>query len=206
MTNRDLLLQTYEKNKNRVKEFLEQTKTRTDEHILGELYFCLMTPQSKAKYAREAVNRLKKEGLLFTVELAKLKEYLRFVRFGDKKAGYIVKSRELFPTVKARLDEEPRVLREWLAGKTGIKGFGLKESSHFLRNIGIGFGELAIIDVHVRNFLQSIGLSDEKPITKKTYQELEEKFLELSKQLEIPPEELDIAIWLYQSGESEFYG
>ena len=91
MTNRDLLLQTYEKNKNRVKEFLEQTKTRTDEHILGELYFCLMTPQSKAKYAREAVNRLKKEGLLFTVELAKLKEYFAEVFTAVRKSEKNVK-------------------------------------------------------------------------------------------------------------------
>jgi thermostable 8-oxoguanine DNA glycosylase len=36
--------------------------------------------------------------------------------------------------------------------------------------------------------------------------ELEKKFIELSKELNIPVEELDIAIWLYQSGEKEFYG
>jgi len=43
-------------------------------------------------------------------------------------------------------------------------------------------------------------------INKKGYLDLEKNFLDLAKELKIPPEELDIAIWLYQSGEKEFYG
>ena len=48
--------------------------------------------------------------------------------------------------------------------------------------------------------------SEKKSLTKKQYEELEKRFLELSNKLKIPPEELDIAIWLYESGEKEFYG
>jgi N-glycosylase/DNA lyase len=85
-------------------------------------------------------------------------------------------------------------------------GLGQKESAHFMRNIG--FKGLPIIDVHVQNFLRRVGYYDKenKSLTKKQYVELESIFLKLSEDLEIPPEELDIAIWLYQSGEKDFYG
>ena len=35
---------------------------------------------------------------------------------------------------------------------------------------------------------------------------LEKRFLELAKESGIPSQEFDVAIWLYQSGEKEFYG
>ena len=75
-----------------------------------------------------------------------------------------------------------------------------------MRNIG--FKGLPIIDAHIQNFLRKIEYNDYKTgsLTKKQYIELENRFLKLAKELKIPPEELDIAIWLYQSGEKEFYG
>ena len=74
-----------------------------------------------------------------------------------------------------------------------------------MRNIG--FKGLPIIDAHVQNFLRKVGIyEDEGSLTKKRYVGLENKFIGLAKKLDIPVEELDIAIWLYQSGEKEFYG
>jgi len=81
----------------------------------------------------------------------------------------------------------------------------MKESAHFMRNIG--FKGMAIIDVHIQNFLRKIGeIEVNKSMTKKRYTELEKKFLALAERIDVPPEELDIAIWMYQSGEKEFYG
>ena len=74
-----------------------------------------------------------------------------------------------------------------------------------MRNIG--FRGLAIIDVHIQNFLRNIGvIKESKSLTKKRYLELEKEFLKLADRVKIPAEELDIAIWLYQSREENFYG
>ncbi len=132
-----------------------------------------------------------------------MRSYLKGVRFPDVKAERIIEARKKLPELKKRLNSDPKELRRWL--RENIKGLGLKESAHFMRNIG--FRDLPIIDVHIQNFLRKIGYYNKmENLTKKRYFELEKRFLELAKELKIPPEELDIAIWLYQSGEKEFYG
>ncbi len=198
----------YEKKKAIIKDFLLKTKNRNDEYVLGELFFCILAAQAKAQHARRIVNKLKEEGNLFAVNIDDLKRDLNYVRFVNKKASYVMEARNRLDELKEKLNLEPVELRNWLASKEGIKGFGLKESSHFLRNIGIGFGRITIIDVHIQQFLKDVGIFDGEigKINKNSYLELEKKFLDLAKELKIPPEELDIAVWLYKSGEKEFYG
>jgi N-glycosylase/DNA lyase len=199
----DKLLEFYERNKNKIRNFINTCSIKDDECLFGELCFCICTPQSRAKNCREAVNRLKADKKLFTADQKELLSYLKGVRFPDKKAIYIVEAREKLPKIKEMLNSKPEEFREWLI--ENINGLGQKESSHFMRNIG--FKGLPIIDVHIQNFLSKVGKYDiEGSLTKKRYAELENKFLELAKEVRIPPEELDIAIWLYQSGEKEFYG
>jgi len=193
----------YELKKVSIKNFINTCSYNDDECLFGELCFCILTPQSKAKNCREAVNKLKSDKKLFTANLEELKSYLKGVRFPNVKAERIIKAREKLSELKKMLDSNPEGLRNWLINN--IIGINLKESAHFMRNIG--FKGLPIIDVHIQNFLRKIGKYKEKEsLTKKRYIELEKRFLELAKELKIPPEELDIAIWLYQSGEKEFYG
>ena len=162
-----------------------------------------MTPQSRAKYCRQAINNLKKDKKLFTATAEELRKYLIGVRFPEVKAQRIVEARKKLPELKNKLKIDPKELREWLA--VNIKGLGMKEASHFMRNIG--FKGFAIIDVHIQNFLRKMGkIEQSKSLTKNRYLELEQRFLELSKELGIPSDELDIAIWMYQSGEEDFYG
>lgn len=193
------LLLMHEKNKKMIKDFLSKTKNKGDEHVLGELYFCLLTPRSKAVKCRVIVNEIKSKNLLFKPSQKDIKKIMS--RFGyalTNKSKYIVIASKNFNEIKNNLT------RDWL--EKNVKGLGMKESSHFLRNIG--FKKLGIIDIHVQRFLKKIGLFDGKigALTKKQYLELEKKFFDLSKKLKIPPEELDIAIWLYQSKEKQFYG
>ncbi len=189
-----------------IANFLERTKSKNKDYRLGELFFCICTPQSKAKYAREFIDRLKKEDRLWKVTLDELRnDYLKNIRFNERKAEYIIKVRGMFPDINIRLDTLPKnQLREWLY--ENVLGFGLKESAHFMRNVGIH--DVGIIDVHVQNFLKKMGMFDGEvgKISKKSYAELEGKFFELSHLAGIPPPELDIIIWLHQSGEEEFYG
>ncbi|MFH0929316.1 MAG: DNA lyase [Candidatus Aenigmatarchaeota archaeon] len=193
----------YESRKKTIASFIKTCSIKDDECLFEELCFCIMTPQSRAKYCRLAVDRLKKDGKLFTASQEKIREYMTGVRFPEVKAQRIVEARGKLPELKKNLSKEPQELREWLA--KNIKGLGMKESTHFMRNIG--FQGMAIIDVHIQNFLKKVGkINKNKSLTKKRYLELEEVFLGLAKEAEISPEELDIAIWLYQSGEEEFYG
>lgn len=197
------LLDLYEKKKNLIKLFINSCDIKDDECLFGELCFCILTPQSRAKNCRGVINRLKNEKELFTANLEELRDYLKGIRFPDVKAQRIIKARERFPELKKKLNSNPEELRKWLVNN--INGIGMKESTHFMRNIG--FKGLAIIDVHIQNFLRKIGYCKEKGnLTKKQYNKLEKKFLKMAKKLKIPPEELDIAIWLYQSREKSFYG
>jgi len=198
------LLKFYEQRKDKIRSFINSCSISDDECLFGELCFCICTPQSRAKNCREAINRLKADKKLFTANEKELREYLKGVRFADKKILYIIEAREKLPKIKEMMSSKPEEFREWLI--ENINGLGQKESAHFMRNIG--FKGLPIIDVHIQNFLRKTGYHDNEAgnLTKKRYMELEEKFLELAKEVKIPPEELDIAIWLYQSGEKEFYG
>jgi N-glycosylase/DNA lyase len=198
------LLKFYEEKKDMIRSFINTCSANNDECLFGELCFCILTPQSKAKYCRYAINKLKTDKKLFSANLEELLTYLKGVRFPRTKAERIIEAREKLPELKSMLGSKPEELREWLI--VNVKGLGLKESAHFMRNIG--FRGLPIIDVHVQNFLRKTGYYEEEPksLTRKRYVELEKRFLNLSKELKIPPEELDIAIWLYQSGEENFYG
>jgi len=198
-------LDFYNKNKNRIKKFLESfEKNNEEKQILGELVFCLCTPQSKAKYCREFVESIKTDNTLFSLSLEDLRKRMNRIRFSDRKAEFIIDARKKFPEIKEKIISGYPDLREWLI--KNVKGIGMKESAHFLRNLG--FRGVPIIDIHVQNFLRKLGLYDNHKggLTKKRYLELEKKFLDLAKKLNIPPDELDIAIWLFESEEKEFYG
>jgi len=198
------LLETYEKYKPVIKGFLAQANDRSDEHLTTELMFCLQTAQSSAKTARATMNRLKECGMLFTANPHQIHQCMEGVRFSKKKSEYLHKARKQIPMIKQQLGLPKEELREWLV--ENVKGMGPKLASHFMRNIGI-FG-LAILDVHVQNFMarNKILKGQVGKLNSKAYAENEKVFLQLAKQLNIPPEELDIAIWMAGNGTGEFYG
>jgi N-glycosylase/DNA lyase len=196
----------YNVRKETIRNFFSSINSKSDEYVFGELIFCILTPQARAKSCREVISRLKEGHKLFAISKEELQEIIKNVRFSEKKLEYIMKAKEMWPEIKDSLRNVRDIheLREWLA--ENVMGFGMKEATHFLRNIGIGFGDLAILDVHVQNFMKKLGVSEWKTLNKKTYLVLEKQFLEIAKESGIPTEEFDVAIWLYQSGEREFYG
>ncbi len=82
-----------------------------------------------------------------------------------------------------------------------VSGVGLKEASHFLRNVGYS-ESLAIVDTHVVSFLFEIGeLSDRvTTITPATYMKLEEILFSLCDSLGLSMPVFDMAIWNYMKG------
>jgi len=88
--------------------------------------------------------------------------------------------------------------REWLV--RNIKGLGMKESSHFLRNVG--YKNLAILDRHILNIMKDEGIIEKpKSLTRKKYLEIEEKFNKMAKGFNMSPAELDLHMWCMKTGE-----
>jgi len=126
---------------------------------------------------------------------------LRKYRFPNVRAKNIVRASSFLYSEKNNLKnllqnfESETIAREFLVHN--ISGLGLKEASHFLRNIGFA-QSLAIIDVHIISFLMQLGLISEFPtLTDKKYFELEDKMQKLANFYGFNLAILDNAIWNY---------
>jgi len=96
--------------------------------------------------------------------------------------------------------DDPLKRREFFALNKDIKGLGLTQASHFLRNIGIkGY---AILDRNVVRSLYDLGVleSPKPPTTKKKYLEAEERMKGLASEIGIEIEELDMLLWSMKTG------
>jgi N-glycosylase/DNA lyase len=189
---------------NRLKEF-KQVLNESDERIFAELAFCICTPQSKATLAWNAITTLMKNNLLRNGDEEQIRESLKKIRFYEKKAGYIVEAREFFTKneklnikEKIRSFDDAYKLRSWLV--ENVKGLGMKEASHFLRNVG--FNDFAILDRHILKSLREYGVIKIVPkvLTKKLYLEIEEELKDFARKLGISPQELDLLLWSEKTG------
>ncbi|MDD3043879.1 MAG: N-glycosylase/DNA lyase [Candidatus Delongbacteria bacterium] len=191
--------------RNRLEGFRSGFLKTDNDSLFAELSFCTLTPQSKAKSCWKCVEYLRDSGLLFNAPADELKLKIKGVRFHNNKSAYIEANRKLFYSMdfkKFILDNADDIfgLRKWLVDN--IKGYSYKEAGHFLRNIGLG-SQIAILDRHILKNLVIFGVIPEIPktISSKTYLEIEGKFLKFSKEIEIPPDHLDILLWYKQTGE-----
>ncbi len=191
----------------RLAEFRALFAEASEERLFAEMAFCLLTPQSKAKVCWRAVENMVEDSVLFHGTAEQLEAYLVGVRFKRNKARYIVEAREkLCGSGRCRIRSvitdfnSPFELREWLV--KNIKGYGYKEASHFLRNIGIGF-ELAILDRHILKNLKLAGVIDAVPssLSRRKYLEIERLMREFSEAISIPMPHLDLLLWYRQAGE-----
>ena len=203
----ELLKQQYQQKKEEISKRLthfKQVYNQSDEHIFSELAFCLCTPQSSAKTCDKAIKGLVNSNLLYTGTANQIATNLPGVRFHNNKSKYITNAREYFTkhekiNIKHQLDQE-KDKRNFLV--KNIKGIGMKEASHFLRNIGIG-ENLAILDRHILRNLQKYNTIKEVPktISNKKYIEIENKLIKFSKKINIPPNHLDLLFWSKETGE-----
>ena len=191
----------------RLREFDSVLKTGGEESIFAELVFCILTPQSKAKSAWAAVERLIDKDLLLTGTEDQVLRELTGVRFKYKKAGYVIEARNMFVingklVIKSRISRfsDAYNAREWLV--RNVKGIGYKEASHFLRNIGPG-ADLAILDRHILKNLRSLQVIDEIPasLSRRRYLEIEKGMKELSEGVGILMSHLDLILWYKETGE-----
>jgi N-glycosylase/DNA lyase len=203
------LVKTYRLKRDDIKRRLEEFKevlNQSDERIFAELAFCICTPQSKATAAWNSITALVKNDYLFSGSENVIRPFLNTVRFCDNKSKYIVEARNFFLKnnkfqIKEKIKsfDDQSKLREWVV--ENVKGLGMKESSHFLRNIGLG-NDIAILDVHILKNLKEYGVIEEIPevLTKKVYLEIENKMRDFSKLVKIPMDELDLLFWSEETG------
>src|SRR3989344_7299870 len=119
----------------RMKEFNEMGKKSNDE-LFKELCFCLMTANFSATGGIKIQNAIgDKFATMPEGELAKQLAILGH-RFPNMRAKFIVEARKHRNNIRKVLDSfsSDSERREWFA--ENVKGLGMKESSHFLRNIG----------------------------------------------------------------------
>ncbi len=194
-----LLIEEYKNRKEGIKRRLEDFKNLSEADYYNEFLFCLLTPQSNAKKCWQAVQELKKEKKLRKNKTAEILK--KHTRFHNNKAGYVMAAKNTWKEVKEELSKEDRKeLRNWIQDR--VKGYGLKEASHFLRNIGKSDNQIAILDRHILRNLKSLGVIKEDKIkNRKDYLEIEGKFISFSNKINIPIDELDLLFWSQETGE-----
>ena len=202
---------TYEKNWNQL----------TENQIWRELCFCLLSGNVAFELVKSTIEVLESKGFLdfnWILEEQKSKEYifklfnepnfepkkkngeLRKYRYPKKRSEEITKAAKLLysnSSLKTMLEKTASdiEIRNFLA--QNVPGIGIKESSHFLRNIGYS-NSLAIIDIHVLNFLKQhnfVHSDDVLTLTESRYMKLEKILQNLA---DFPGLDLgifDLSIW-----------
>jgi len=172
------------------------------EEYFYELAYCLLTPQSSALHASEAVEALKESDFLNSEVDASsvLRRSSSYIRFHNTKAKHLAKAREQYNEILAVLanGSTSEGLREWLV--ENVKGLGWKEASHFLRNIG--HRDLSILDRHILRNLKKYGAirAVPKTVTMKRYLSIERKFRLFAAAAGTTTDELDLLFWSMETG------
>ena len=153
----------------RMKEFEEMGKKENSE-LFKELCFCLMTANFSATGGIKIQNAIG-DGFHTSSE-EELAKHLAVLghRFPNMRAKFIVEARQHKDKIREILDSFKTDIerRKWFA--ENVKGLGMKESSHFLRNIG--HKNVAIIDFHIIDLMARHGVIEKpknKSLTPKRY-------------------------------------
>lgn len=179
-------------------EFEKLGKLGDEESLFLELSFCVLTANWTAKGGIKAQKEIG-SGFI-TLSLEELESALRKVghRFPKTRAKYIYENRWIIEKLKSIISMEHKKAREYLV--KNVKGIGWKESSHFLRNIGVC--EVAILDKHILKILKNYELIEEIPKfwNKKRYLAVENVFKIVSNEFGICPGKFDLYVWYYLKG------
>jgi N-glycosylase/DNA lyase len=184
---------------------LRSNDKNPDHNLFEELCFCILTANTSAEMGMKSIDRIR--DLLVDGSQEEMSKNLEGVyRFNNLRPSFIIHTRntlkeknnfELKKLIES-LKNSPDELRDFFV--ENVKGFGYKEASHFLRNIGLkGY---AILDKHIINSLIEFRIINEvkMPLNKERYKELEGKLRVFSNEIEIAMDELDLLLWSRKNG------
>ena len=191
----------------RLREFEEVWLTADDARLWEEMVYCIFTAGASARMGLgsvEAVRPLLARGTQRELAGALVGRH----RYPNSRSGYIVVTREYLEgdcgmRLRERLEgfRDPFERRDWLARSRGVKGLGYKESSNFLRNVGLrGY---AILDKHILRCLAEVGVieSPQPPTTRTRYLATEARLRDFARDVRIDFDELDLVLWSMKTGE-----
>lgn len=182
----------------RMQEF-SYFKDASNEEVFLELCFCFMTANFQAAKSWEIQKALGSELWALSERELQLKLKRMGHRFWPQRGSRIFEARWLVSCINSELarHEDEIEMRDWIVGN--LKGLGMKEASHFLRNIG--YNDVAIIDKHIINILVDEGLIERpKTLTAKRYVEIEGVLRKLGRKVNLSLGELDLYLWSEQTG------
>ena len=183
----------------RVQEFT-QLHQKGNDFWFSELCFCILTANSSAILGVKVQRQISPDGFK-TLSLEQLTNRLVELghRFPNRRAEFIVNAR-IVSEIKDIITRftDTRNARNWLV--KNVKGLGLKEASHFLRNVG--YFDLAILDRHIQRVMLEYGMVTMLPknMTKRSYLAMEEKLGTLAEELDLPIGVLDLYLWYMKTG------
>ena len=200
----DEYLEHFRRHAGTIRQRLAEFSAVLPEEYLYELFYCILTPQSRALHAEQVIAKLRALGFPGvdidpTPILRDPNHYIRFHNQKSRRLLEIAASRESIMEILTSRETTSAEKREWLVAH--VKGLGWKESSHFLRNIG--HLDLAIIDRHVLKHMLRLGAIEEMPKsigTRGRYLDLEERFRQLAGHAGLELQELDLLIWSFEEG------
>lgn len=194
----------YRERRDAIRSRLQDFANIPEHEYYYELAFCLLTPQSSARNADMTIAELKCNSFFERGfdPMPYLRDPSHYIRFHNVKSARLLRVREVWPDIAPLLRNRPEAkqLREIVLN--AVPGFGMKEASHFLRNIGV-LG-LAILDRHIFKHLAQLDVIPEIPKnapTKKRYLEIEEAWHVYATKVGIPLDELDLLFWSMETGE-----
>ncbi|HLC92613.1 MAG TPA: N-glycosylase/DNA lyase [archaeon] len=173
---------------------------KSEEDWFSELCFCLTTANSSAMMGLKVQDALGFDGF-YNLPQKKLTRELKSLgyRFYNKRAEYIVGARRHFG-IKEKLQEfeNDREKRNYLF--ENVKGYGLKESSHFLRNTG--HDNCAILDRHIIRLMHEHALISALPktITERNYLQIESALDNFAQKAKMNHSLLDLYLWYMKTG------
>jgi N-glycosylase/DNA lyase len=206
----DRLYRSYEERRETIRQRLEEFdavgREGSDSRFFEELAFCIFAAGTSARQGMQCVEKVRP--ILFTGDREDLREAVRGQRFYNVRSGFLYQTREylnetcglqLARRLNALPDSEER--RDFLALNSNIAGIGMKEASHFLRNVG--YKGYAILDKHILRGLHELGVLDapSPPGHPRRYREIEDRLHAFSRQAGIGPDELDLLLWSERTGE-----
>ena len=182
------------------------SEAKDDYRLFEELAFCIFTANTSAEMGLKAVDAVR--NVLIEGNANDMTRRLEGIyRFNNVRPAHIIHTRNHLKNslnfeLKKKISsfKSKNELRDYFALNKDIKGLGMKEASHFLRNIG--FKGYAILDKHIINSLHEFGVlkTNDKPKNPKNYLEIEQKFIDFSKEVGIDMNELDLLLWSRKNG------
>jgi len=173
------------------------------ESYFYELCYCLCTPQSKAVNASKVVEILQEKQFFecgFNPEEI-LRDNSHYIRFHNQKSISLLRARENWCNIEMIVtDDTIDIMQKRDSLVKHVRGLGMKEASHFLRNIGM-FG-VAIIDRHVLKHLVLCGVFREIPrlTSKKDYLTIERQWFDYCYTIRLKQEIVDLLFWSFETG------